>query len=330
MPSEIELKPFDVWVMSHPVYSGVVGSDQDVDRLVLAALRDSWSSSQEKAIRECAEVADTLLYPDETKVSARIRCAILSKLSTPSEAPAENEPNWELETSNGNHRFLLQGERRIDIRFPEGGSWRAPTEEDNALARRILEALNNPAPPSQDAGGELHLRICEEIEKDDAAIEGTISRGAFFLDWRLASLAAKKGHRAMVTTTAGDFIVLTDVQELQLRAALKPKDRGNDEGCGCNNIPDAQATNKVKPKDDEGWVSVETPPEDMRSVILYTQNSFGNMWAMGFCAHGEKDSTGRQIWIDGNTGKRMLWPELWHERPSPPSSVLGDKEESRG
>jgi hypothetical protein len=64
------------------------------------------------------------------------------------------------------------------------------------------------------------VSIREEIERDNAIIADTVSRGAFFQDWRLASLAAKKGHRAMMVTTAGDFIVLTDMQELKLREVV--------------------------------------------------------------------------------------------------------------
>lgn len=72
-------------------------------------------------------------------------------------------------------------------------------------------------PARQDA---VHVSIRGEIDRDNAIIADTVARGAFFQDWRLASLAAKKGHRAMMVTTAGDFIVLTDLQELELRSAL--------------------------------------------------------------------------------------------------------------
>ena len=77
-----------------------------------------------------------------------------------------------------------------------------------------LESAWNAAKASSPA-----LSVREEIDRDDAIIQDTVNRDAFFLDWRLASLAAKKGHRGLMTTTAGDFVVLTDRQELELRQA---------------------------------------------------------------------------------------------------------------
>jgi hypothetical protein len=42
--------------------------------------RGSWLASRQRGLKEAAEIADTLFYPDESKKSAYIRDAILSRM----------------------------------------------------------------------------------------------------------------------------------------------------------------------------------------------------------------------------------------------------------
>lgn len=76
-------------------------------------------------------------------------------------------------------------------------------------------------PASLPAEGPSEVR--QEIERDNQRIADTISRGTYFQDWRLASLAANQGHRGLMVTTAGDFVVYSSSQDLEAQDAIRSK-----------------------------------------------------------------------------------------------------------
>lgn len=126
----------------------------------------------------------------------------------------------------------------------------------------------SPAQPVGEPDDFQHLLIQEELAKDERIINETVSHGGYFQDWRLASLAAKKGHRALMVTTAGDFVVLTDRQELALREAPKPAPQATeDDPCM---MTDAQYEEYIYGPNRAKWPTTKPSPQAEPD----TQNSY--------------------------------------------------------